>query len=72
MTWTNMYAKAIVANDGEAMAQLEDQLNEVSYVVISELEGPNSYDFESLREKWERERIDEALAIAEKMQGAHQ
>ena len=67
MTWTNMYAKAIVANDGDAIARLEDQLNEASYVMACELVGLNSHGFESLREKWESERVDEALAIVAKM-----
>ena len=67
MVWTNMYAKAIVANDEDAMTRLEDQLNEASYAMACELVGLNSHDFELLRKKWESERVDEALAIVAKM-----
>ena len=67
MTWSNMYAKAIVANDGDMMAQFEDQLSEASYIMACELVGPNSYEFDSLRKSWEMERMDEAHAIVAKM-----
>lgn len=67
MTWMNMYAKAILAGDGEAMANFEEQLSEASYIMACETVGPNSPEFEGLRERWEMQRMDAAHAIVERM-----
>lgn len=67
MNWTDMYAKAILADDGEAMADFEEQLSEASYIMACEIVGPNSPEFEGLRECWEMQRMDEAHAIVERM-----
>lgn len=67
MNWTDMYAKAILADDGEAIANFEEQLHEASYIMACETVGPNSPEFEGLRERWEMQHMNAAHAAVERM-----
>ena len=50
MNFHKSYAAATAANDIERIRNLEDQAWDEAYVRACELDGPNSPDFDTLRE----------------------